>query len=273
MTRTNLPDVEEITRLPVAPGAGMRLLWRLDDPTTSAAEIGSIVEADPALSMQVIRLANTAFYGLSRQVGSAWRAVTVLGLATVRALATSAAFDLFAEKGRAVPEGFWRHSVTTAASASVVARRVGVPPNDAFSTGLLLDIGAALMFRRARHHYDLVLARVAREECTLVEAEEDELGTTHAEIGALVLESMRFPPAVVEAVEHHHTPFGTGRNRLALVAALAEVLAREVMRTPPEADVEVRDVLGALGLGVGDLAFLRGEVAVETEALAGFLTL
>ena len=114
--------VAEITQLPVQPGAAMRLLWMLEDPRTSAADLGRLIESDPALSTQVIRLANTAFYGLSGKVSSAWRAVTVLGLATVRALATTAAFDLFSEKGRSVPDDFWPHSVTTAAAASSLAR-------------------------------------------------------------------------------------------------------------------------------------------------------
>src|SRR5260221_594545 len=96
--------ITEVTQLPVQPGAAMRLLWMLEDPRTSAADLGRLIESDPALSTQVIRLANTAFYGLSGKVASAWRAVTVLGLATVRALATTAAFDLFSEKGRSVPD-------------------------------------------------------------------------------------------------------------------------------------------------------------------------
>ena len=115
--------ISEVTQLPVQPGAAMRLLWMLEDPRTSASDLGRLIESDPALSTQVIRLANTAFYGLSGKVSSAWRAVTVLGLATVRAIATTAAFDLFSEKGRSVPDDFWPHSVTTAAGSKALAKR------------------------------------------------------------------------------------------------------------------------------------------------------
>ena len=80
--------ITEVTQLPVQPGAAMRLLWMLEDPRTSAADLGRLIESDPALSTQVIRLSNTAFYGLSGKVSSAWRAVTVLGLATVALLLT-----------------------------------------------------------------------------------------------------------------------------------------------------------------------------------------
>ena len=101
MTTAETNDlITEVTQLPVQPGAAMRLLWMLEDPRTSAADLGRLIESDAALSTQVIRLANTDFYGVSGKVSNAWRAVTVLGLATVRAIATTAAFDLFSEKGR-----------------------------------------------------------------------------------------------------------------------------------------------------------------------------
>ena len=199
--------ITEVTQLPVQPGAAMRLLWMLEDPRTSAADLGRLIESDPALSTQVIRLANTAFYGLSGKVSSAWRAVTVLGLATVRAIATTAAFDLFSEKGRSVPDDFWPHSVTTAAAAAAIARRVGIQPNDAFSSGLLHDLGSALVFRRAPRRYDAVLELLA-DDPTLdaLDAERLEFGMTHAEVGAAALSVMRFPAEMVEAIGSHHTP-------------------------------------------------------------------
>src|ERR1700688_2936508 len=153
--------ISEVTQLPVQPGAAMRLLWMLEDPRTSAADLGRLIESDPALSTQVIRVSNTAFYGLSDKDSSAWRAVTVLGLATVRAIATTAAFDLFSEKGRSVPDDFWPHSVTTAAAAAAIARRIATQPSDAFSWALLPARGSALVSRPPPRRYDAVLDLLA----------------------------------------------------------------------------------------------------------------
>src|SRR6478752_5272033 len=171
MTTADTNDlITEVTQLPVPPGAAMRLLWQLDDPRTSASDLGRLIESDAALATQVIRLSNTDFYGVSGEVSNAWRAVTVLGLATVRAIATTAAFDLFAEQGRSVPDEFWEHSVTTAAAAAALARRVGIQPNDAFSAGLLHDVGTALVFRRAPRRYDTMIERhLAEPDRPLVE--------------------------------------------------------------------------------------------------------
>src|SRR3954447_17552796 len=265
--------VAEITQLPVQPGAAMRLLWMLEDPRTSAADLGRLIESDPALSAQVIRLANTAFYGLSGKVSSAWRAVTVLGLATVRAIATTAAFDLFSEKGRSVPDDFWPHSVTTAAAAAAIARRVGIQPNDAFSSGLLHDLGSALVFRRAPRRYDAVLELLASDP-TLgrLEAELREFGMTHADVGAAALSVMRFPADMVEAIGSHHTPPAQVTSHLGRLLVAADAVAIEVDHMKAEVNVPIGEALEALDIPAASADGLLEEVRKDQENLAGFLT-
>jgi putative nucleotidyltransferase with HDIG domain len=264
--------IAEITQLPVQPGAAMRLLWMLEDPRTSAADLGRLIESDPALSTQVIRLANTAFYGLSGKVGSAWRAVTVLGLATVRALATTAAFDLFSEKGRSVPDDFWPHSVTTAAASSVVARRLGYQANDAFSCGLLHDLGGALMFRRAPRRYDAVLEALAQDaSVALVDAERAEFGVSHAEVGAAALAMMKFPAEFTGAIGLHHHPPRQVESPLARIVLTADAISCELAPVT-EANVPVAEALDVLGLPASAEASLLDEVRHDQDQLAGFLT-
>jgi putative nucleotidyltransferase with HDIG domain len=265
--------VAEITQLPVQPGAAMRLLWMLEDPRTSAADLGRLIESDPALSTQVIRLANTAFYGLSGKVSSAWRAVTVLGLATVRALATTAAFDLFSEKGRSVPDDFWAHSVATAAAASSLARRIGVQANDAFSAGLLHDIGSALVFRRAPRRYDAVVDRLnADPGLLLIEAERAEFGLTHAEVGAAALAVMKFPTELTEAIAAHHTPPDEIPSVLGRLLVAADSLAIAADNAVREQNVAVAEALTALEIPPSAEESLIEEVRRDQENLAGFLT-
>jgi putative nucleotidyltransferase with HDIG domain len=273
MTTETNDLIAEVTQLPVQPGAAMRLLWMLEDPRTSAADLGRLIESDPSLSTQVIRLANTAFYGLSGKVSSAWRAVTVLGLATVRALATTAAFDLFSEKGRSMPDDFWPHSVTSAAAAAAIARRVGIQSNEAFSAGLLHDIGSALVFRRAPRRYDSVLERLrADPSLTLVEAERDEFGVTHAEVGAAALGVMRFPQEMVDAIAAHHTDPTQVTSALGRLLAAADAVAIEVDGITSEQNVDIEVALEALDVPASSKQGLVDEVARDKDNLAGFLT-
>jgi putative nucleotidyltransferase with HDIG domain len=231
-----------------------------------------LIESDPALSTQVIRLANTAFYGLSGKVASAWRAVTVLGLATVRALATTAAFDLFSEKGRSVPDDFWPHSVTAAAASSCVARRLGHQSNDAFSAGLLHDLGTALMFRRAPRRYDAVLERMqAGPILTLIEAEQAEFGITHAEVGAAALSVMKFPPDLTAAIATHHLDPALIELPLGKIVLVGDAIAC-VLQPTTETNISVPEALAAIGLPPESEAGLLEEVQSDQEKLAGFLT-
>jgi putative nucleotidyltransferase with HDIG domain len=274
MTTAETNDlINEITQLPVQPGAAMRLLWMLEDPRTSATDLGRLIESDPSLSTQVIRLANTAFYGLSGKVSSAWRAVTVLGLATVRAIATTAAFDLFSEKGRSVPDDFWPHSVTTAAAAAALARRVGIQPSDAFSAGLLHDIGSALVFRRAPRRYDAVLSRLAADpDLSRCDAEHLEFGVTHAEVGSAALGVMRFPQDMVEAIGAHHDDPELVTSRLAKVITAADVIALEVDGIAAEQHITIGTALEALEMPAEAADNLLEEVRSDQDNLAGFLT-
>jgi putative nucleotidyltransferase with HDIG domain len=265
--------ITEVTQLPVQPGAAMRLLWMLEDPRTSAADLGRLIESDPALSTQVIRLSNTAFYGLSGKVSSAWRAVTVLGLATVRAIATTAAFDLFSEKGRSVPDSFWEHSVTTAAAAAAVARRVGVQPNDAFSAGLLHDLGTALVFRRAPRRYDTAMdRRTANPEMLLVDIEIEEFGATHAQVGAAALGVMRFPAEMVDAIAEHHSDPKTVTSMLGRLLIAADAIALEVDGVDAEENAEIGDALEALEIPADAADNMVEEVRRDQENLGSFLT-
>jgi HD-like signal output (HDOD) protein len=263
--------IEEFTQLPVRPGVGMQLLWMLDDENSSAAMLGALIETDPALSTRMIRLANSSYYGMRGRVASAQRAVIVIGLATVRALATSAIFDLFAEKGRAVPDDFWPHSLATAAAASTLAGRCGSDVSDAFSTGLLLNLGTALVFRRARRRYEGVLARVADEGITLTQSEREEFGLSHAEVGAAALDLMSFPMDVVRAVRDHHSAPAPDAPVFSKICAGADLLAHLVERSPQEAEAVPFELLAEFGIGQDNLAEVEDEVRLHVEALTGFM--
>ncbi len=273
MTTAETNDlIIEVTQLPVQPGAALRLLWMLDDSQASAADLGRLIESDPALSTPVIRLSNTAFYGLAGKVSTAWRAVTVLGLATLRAVATAAVFDLFSEQGRSVPDGFWEHSLTTAAAAAAIARRVDVQPNDAFGAGLLHDLGTALVFRRAPRRYENAMdRRTANPEMLLVDIENQEFGATHAQIGAAALGVMRFPAEVVGAIAEHHrepTAVTSALGRL-LIAADAVALAVDGIDT--EENVTIGDALEALEIAPALGDGLVADVRRDQDNLASFL--
>lgn len=263
--------LRELRELPVQHLVAARLFNMLDDDGISAGELGRVIATDPALSAQVIRLANSPYYGLREPVGSAERAVVVLGLATVRAMAASAAFGLLGERGRGVPDGFWPHAVATAAGAALVARRVGYTAGEAFSAGLLHDVGAALLFRHAPRRYDAAVAAAAGG-ADVLRAELDEFGLTHPAAGAEVLAACRFPADFVAAVASHHEA-GDTAGLLGRVVVAGEALAVAAMGAcePPEPSVPLDRALADAGLDPQAAEFLVEATRAEAEGLAAFL--
>lgn len=243
-----IDSMEDLSRMPAQPAAAVKVLRLVEDPRSSSADLARLIEADPVLSARVMRLANAPYYGLSRKVGSASRAVVLLGFSTVRGLAVSAACSLLADDASLSPTGFWSHSVAVAASASIIAHELGMPPGEAFSAGLLHDLGVALLFRRDRAGYADLVARAATNPAAILQLEHDELGHTHAEIGATALEAWRFPPTFVRAVaDHHQAPDRVGNSLGRLVVAgqaVAGLLGGLPPHVPPTGVDAAFDALG-----------------------------
>jgi putative nucleotidyltransferase with HDIG domain len=263
---------KELARLPAQPVAAVRVLQMVEDPRASAADLARLIEADPALSARVIRLANAPYYGLARRVASASRAVVLLGFSTVRALAVGAACGLLDDAVRAGSGRAWLHSVTTAASCSVVARAIGYPTSDAFSAGLLHDVGRTLLERTEPDRYAAVTLRMAVDGVDLLEAEEDEFGHDHAWVGADVLEAWRFPPVFVRAVASHHRPPEMVADTLSRIVIVGHALAAECEERPgDEPHRPLAECLDVMGFPPGRAARFKLEVQRELSSLASFL--
>lgn len=263
---------DELTRLPAQPVTAMRILRLRDDAETSVAELGRIVEADPVLSARVIRLANAPYYGFSGRVASAARAVVLLGFDTVRALAVGAAASLMGDDVDLGPEGLWTHNVASAAASAVIARRLGAQAGDAFSAGLLKDVGVALLHRRDPTGYDSILRVSGRSADDLARAESAAFDITHAQAGATALAAWGLPAAFVHAVASHHQPMDRVAGTLARIVSAGQCLALTAYPWdlhPPAGDIG--EVLRKIGLNPGTRGQLLREVESEVDHVVEFL--
>src|SRR4051812_27191084 len=226
----------------------MQVLRLVEDAPASSADLARVIETDPALSARVMRLANAPYYGLSGKVSSASRAVVLLGFSAVRALAVSASSGLLAEQMDLGPTGFWSHSVVTAVASSVVARHLGTPSADAFSAGLLHDLG-------------LALPHVVTLE-----------GAEHTGIGALALQAWRFPRSFVRAVESHHLPPDRVSESLGRIVIGGGALGLKIQDSPfPESGTTPEQALHALAIPKARLSQLMAEIERGVQRLAHFL--
>ncbi len=202
--------------------AATRVLQLADDPATDGHRLSEAIEADPIMTAQVLRLANSAAFGMSHRVSSTQHAVSVIGFDAVRAMAALVAAGL-RQSRHAMPTNFWSHAAGTAAACSVLAARFGLSRGEAFSLGLLHDLGVAILQSVDPGPYASLRTSDldTRAQCGLELAE---FGMSHAEAAAQVLSSWNFPEDFVGAIAcHHDLDIGSSPHEQILLAG--EVLA------------------------------------------------
>lgn len=269
-TTTALVDalIEELERLPAQPSIAMRVVWIADDPGSSAKDLSGAIAADPSLTARVLKLANSAYYGLSGRVANVGFAVTVIGFPTVRAMAAATASGLFDDGDRVAPEGFWEHAVSVATACSMLAGRAGVRAADAFSLGLLHDLGSALLFRSDPGRFDAVVAEAKTCRRPLSELEHERFGIGHDEAASRVFSAWRFPDDFVVAVGSHHGEVDATANPFARLLTAAESVAARLPGSPWWELTRHRDTgLGAMGLTPVDATHLAKAVKEESAQL------
>ncbi len=197
--------------LPALSAAASAVMREADSPTGSVEGMARALGSDPSLAAQVLRLANSAFYGMPRRVGSIPQAVQLLGTRAVRNLAlVSATFPWLARpvSGYALGPGqLWTHALGTAVGASLVAERTRkANPDLAFTAGLLHDIGKVAMSVWLERKLPGLL-RIAEIEGTPFDAVERRvLGYDHTQVGAHLGERWNLPSELIEAMRWHHQP-------------------------------------------------------------------
>jgi putative nucleotidyltransferase with HDIG domain len=196
--------------LPTLPPVLARVLALVDAQETNARQLVEVIERDQALTGKILRLANSAFFGQSRRVATIPRAILLLGFSSVRSLTLGIkVWDALAVGvAPARLEELWQHAVAVALAAKVLATRLlEGDPDEAFTAGLLHDVGRPLMAARLREAYWRAIDQANGQPLDAVERAA--FGVDHAEVGGWLLEAWNLPPPIVEAARLHHSDAAT----------------------------------------------------------------
>jgi putative nucleotidyltransferase with HDIG domain len=202
--------VAQVEKMPAFPKSVQRVVQLTANIEVSAKEIVHVIECDPVLTVKILKVINSAFYGLSHKINSVQRAVVHIGLNTVKNLAMSvAAMGMLKTSNKADfnPSAFLLHALTTAALCRKLAERAGLSRqdcSDGFVAGLLHDFGKVMFAEFMPQGFRLALAKSREEAISLHLAEQEFLGINHAEAGALLAERWGLSELLVEAIRHHH---------------------------------------------------------------------
>ena len=219
--------------LPPIPVVMSELLAALDDEDVEMNVLARIISKDPSMSMNVLKIANSAFYRLPYKVGTVEHAVKMLGMkeitmiclacGTYRALMPSRNVQTFSFND------FWKHSVATGVIARKICRELKVgDKNIIYFLGLLHDVGKVILDRFAHDVYALVIQTTFDECISMIEAEKRLIGESHDVIGGFVMEKWKLPEIFADVAKYHHTVMGSPEhNRINVaIASLADQLAR-----------------------------------------------
>lgn len=213
MKQELLERLEKTERLPVVPVVAAQVLSIVDKPTTSLSDIADIIEKDPALSLRVMQMANSAFYGRSRSICAVLPALTLIGLKhavplVIALSAKSAMSESAGLAGRVDLDMYWRRAVLTSCLSSKLAAYVGVvSPEEALLAGLLQDIGVLVCAAAFPAAYPEKLDLFSVDHERLCDYEVNTFGSDHSQFGAWLLARWGLPAALVAAVRNsHETP-------------------------------------------------------------------
>lgn len=219
---------QQVGDLPSLPASAAEALRLLDDPSVSADDLQRVIGRDQALAAHILRIANSAMYCLQRQVSVLSHAVAILGLDALRSVVVAASIRSVFYSGRRSDRSIplhllWEHAWGAAMAAQSIARRTAYRNSDeAFTCGLVHDLGKLVMWRNHARTYGDIMRAVGESGACFCDVERELLGFTHTHVGALLAMKWCFPAQLVEGILHHHDLAAPAEHlRLTRITSLA----------------------------------------------------
>ncbi|MFQ5507656.1 MAG: HDOD domain-containing protein, partial [Planctomycetota bacterium] len=215
-TPSILDLINRTLELPTIPSVLVKLNEVMADPEASAEDVAKVISLDPAVSTNILRIVNSAYYGLQVRVSSVNLAVSIMGFNMTKKVALKAAvFSVFAKKGHEKieyfePKAFWQHSIFTGVLARVLGQSsvnfAGIHPEDLYICGLLHDIGKIILLENATDDFARMLKTSIKEKRSMTEVEQEVLGFSHADVGSVLAIKWFLPEDLTIAIRYHHSP-------------------------------------------------------------------
>ena len=257
-----------------------------NSPATSPHDLNRVIALDPVLTGQVLKLVNSAYYGLRNKVTALPRAIIMLGMNTIKNLAVSSAIlntmsdeDSFQALDM---EEFWFHSLSTAVAAKWLASAGGVAAEDRedyFVGGLLHDLGKIPLNNLYPDEYRQIMAEVTETGGDLCERERTALGVDHMQVGSMIAEKWKLGEIMEDCLRCHHETWQSREQSIAIVrtVALADLCAKRFgagnAGGSPYDENAMENLSRILGLDQVGLDELEPIMADEVEKARVFLNL
>ncbi|MCD4743955.1 MAG: HDOD domain-containing protein [Desulfobacteraceae bacterium] len=201
--------LKEIKKLKPIPAIVNQIIAIVDSPDSSMKDIAKIIKYDPAVTANLLKISNSAYFGLKEPAESIEDAVTLLGIDQIVELvlmksgasALAGKFD-----GYGFTEGaLWKYSVSSALIAKQIASRLSMEnKNTIFTASLLKDIGKTILDKFVADSFEQINTLVLNQNMTFIGAEKEVIGVDHAELGGMIAKIWKFSPKMVHIIRNHH---------------------------------------------------------------------
>lgn len=257
--------------LPPMPLVAGRIVSLASDPETDAKVLERAIQADQALTANVLKIANSSFYGCLRSINTVSSAIVLIGFKGIKSLAVAASLKSFYRRVDLTEKMLWEHSIGSAVAAHILSKKLYCYPEEAFIAGLMHDIGKVILNNQKNELFSKIMQVSYNDQVPLVEVEKEHLGFTHAEVGGLMIQKWNLSDDLVEAVTFHHNlegndPLKTDVLRFAALLDLTNKICAHLgigYRNPAEG-LDFQQLKSVKILKAGDLNFLKLIEEVQT---------
>lgn len=262
--------IDSTVNIPTIPSTLLEINRVVASPQGSAKEAAGVIEKDPAIGAKVLRLVNSSIYAPKSPVSSITLACSILGLRMIKNVVVQATVM---QQFKTVDglEGFdplelWDHSFKTAVAARMIAARarsVGLDKEDAYTCGLIHDVGKMVLLDSRPDQFAQALAFAKKNDLPLAKAEAQMFGFSHAHVGGLLASRWKLSPDVQAAIMYHHSPATEAEQwTKGFLIAAANTMAHRACDTPVSwpGDILSHDSLAVLGLSELDWETIADDV-------------
>ena len=264
--------IQSIGQIATLPEITVKIIELVEDPSSTAQDLHKLIAHDPALCSRILKVVNSAFYGLPRQIGSINRAIVLLGLNAVKNIAIAASLSKLFRGGNICP-GFeardlWVHSIATGACSKLLSDQLKFGlPDEAFLAGLIHDIGIIVELQAYQDKLAQVIEQLDLDgngvpTHDMRELEQQIIGADHCSFGAALCEAWKFPKSFAYVTANHHEPMNLpdGSRLLTSIVYVADRLTADagfgfrgdLVNTEVDSSIA-----GELGLGPDEMAKAR----------------
>lgn len=242
-----LKKIARLSNLPAMPTLLMEAIQQINDTQNLMTLVGKIAQ-EPSIAVRILRIVNSPFYGMPREIGSLREAIVLLGLNRIRDMLISICFAkiLPTQHKDFDYRRLWHHSMAVAECSRQLAGLSGYSPDFAFTAGLLHDIGCLVIVILFPDEFSRIINEPA---ASLIETERRILGFDHLQIGSKAAQYWNLPLAIQEAIEQHDKPPEPGfTTSIGLLVYTADLLTIKTEQSDQSALVEYPPISAALAV-------------------------